>query len=166
MHWRKLKENTGFTLIEILVALTIFSSAAVILSNIRTGNLQRMEKIQNYRKAIELLENKMTELEFEWSKKAIHTIPDSEEGDFENEKGFSWSVKTQPINLLESQQMLNFATQTNNDMAQQIVGTIQKLLSSSILEVKLTVHFSKSSRKVSYSLSTYIVDYTQKPTFN
>ena len=75
MQWQKLKENTGFTLIEILVALTIFSSAAVILSNIRSGNLQRMEKIQNYRKAIELLENKMTELELEWNKKAIHTIP-------------------------------------------------------------------------------------------
>lgn len=166
MQQKKWRKNAGFTLIEILVALTIFSSAAVILSNIRSGNLQRMEKIQNYRKAIELLENKMTELEFEWSKKAIHTIPNSEEGDFENEKDFSWSVETQPINLLESQQMLNLVTQTNNDMAQQVVGAIQKLLSSSILEVKLTVHFSKSSKKTSYSLSTYIVDYTQKPTLN
>ena len=166
MQWQKLKETTGFTLIEILVALTIFSSAAVILSNIRSGNLQRMEKIQNYRKAIELLENKMTELELEWNKKAIHTIPDSEQGDFENEKDFSWSVKTQPINLLESQQMLNLVTQANNDMAQQIMGAIQKLLSSSILEIKLTVHFNKKQKKTSYSLSTYIVDYTQKPTLN
>ena len=166
MQWQKLKKNTGFTLIEILVALTIFSSAAVILSNIRSGNLQRMEKIQNYRKAIELLENKMAELELEWNKKAIHTIPDSEEGEFEDEKDFSWSVKTQPINLLESQKMLNMVAQENNDMAQQIVGAIQKLLSSSILEVKLTVHFNKKPKKTSYSLSTYIVDYTQKPTLN
>ena len=62
--------------------------------------------------------------------------------------------------------MLNLVTQANNDMAQQIVGAIQKLLSSSILEVKLTVHFNKKQKKTSYSLSTYIVDYTQKPTLN
>ena len=163
---QKLKQKKGFTLVEILVALIIFSSTAVILSNIRSGNLQRIEKIQHYRKAIELLENKMTELEFEWSKKALHTIPDSEEGDFENEKHFSWSVKTQPIELPNPQKMLSMFGEVNNETAGQVIGNIQKLLSSSILEIKLTVHFSKNSRKNSYSLSTYIVDYTQKPNLN
>ena len=167
MQWKKLKQNKGFTLVEILVALIIFSSTAMILSNIRSGNLQRMEKIQHYRKAIELLENKMTELEFEWGKKALHTIPDSEEGDFENEKNFSWSVKTQALQLTDYQQLLSLAgEEVNNEMVQQVMNNIQQLLSSSILEVKLTVHFKQNTKQNSYSLSTYIVDYTQKPGFN
>ena len=37
-------QKKGFTLIEILTALVIFSGTAVILSGIRSGNLQRMEK--------------------------------------------------------------------------------------------------------------------------
>ena len=162
----KLNKKAGFTLIELLTALVILAGSTIIISRIWSGNRQRVGKIGDYHHISRLMERKITELEFEWRKKNFNSIPRQAKGEFKEEKHFSWSVKTQPINLLESQQMLNLVTQANNDMAQQIMGAIQKLLSSSILEIKLTVHFNKKQKKTSYSLSTYIVDYTQKPTLN
>ena len=101
----------------------------------------------------------MTELEFEWSKKALHTIPAEDKGDFENEKHFSWSVKTQPLSFAESEKIFNLIAEQAGELA----GIIQQLLNSAVLEVKLTIHFSKNTKKNSYSLSTYIVDYSKQP---
>ena len=156
-----INKKKGFTLIEILVALVILAGATIIISRIWSGNQQRTRKISDYHKIVQLMEKKIAELELEWRKKKFNSIPRETKGDFEDEKHFSWSVKTQPLKLPNPQQMMNLMGQ-NQDFAVQIAKTITQFLSESILETKLTIHYKKGILKSAYSLTTYIVDHSKE----
>ena len=159
-----ISKKKGFTLIEILMALVILSGAMIIISRIWSGNKQRVEKISNYHKVTQLMEKKITELEFEWRKKNFNSIPKEEKGDFEEEKYFSWSVKTQPLKLPDPQKIMNLLGQ-NEGMAIQVAQTTTQFLSQAILEAKLTIHYKKGPFKNAYSLTTYIVDHNKEIQF-
>ena len=153
-----IKKNKGFTLIETLVALVILAGAMIIISGIWSGNRQRVEKIGDYHKITQLMEKKIAELEFEWRKQNFDSIPKEQKGDFEEEKHFSWSVKTQPLTLPDPQKIMGLLGQ-NQGPAVQIAQKTTQFLSQSILETKLTIHYKKGSLESAYSLTTYIVNH-------
>ncbi len=150
----------GFTLIEILIALVILSGAALLLLQARSGNTHRIDKVQSYYKAVHLLKKKMTELEMDWMASGFSSIPDSEEGDFESEKNFSWSVQTQAMEVPDLQNSMNLGAM--NESALLVMRTAREFLLRAIREVKLTVHHKKGKNVSRYSLTTYVVNYNQE----
>ena len=156
-----LKQKKGFTLIEILAALAVFSSTALILSRVWSGNTKRMHKIQQYKTATSLLRTKMTELELDWRRKTFNSIPSFEEGDFKEEEHFSWSVRTQKLPLPGAEEFMKQAG-AESEAGRQIGTAVHNVLTQSVLEVKLTLHFKQGERKSDYSITSYIVDYSQK----
>ena len=156
-----LNKKRGFTLIEVLIALVILSGATIIMSRIWAGNQQRVRKIADYHKVVYLMEKKITELEFEWRKKNFNYIPKEEKGDFKEEQYFSWSVKTQPLKLPDLQKITSLTGQ-NNEIINQVVLVTSQLLSQSVLEAKLTIHYKRGALKSAYSLTTYIVDHNKE----
>jgi len=157
-------KKQGFTLAEILIAMIILSGAALIVSRIWFGNQQRVIKISDYHKVSQLMEKKMSDLEFEWRKKKFNLIPKEEKGDFEEEEYFSWSVKTQAITLPDPQQIINLFGEgkQGQTILNMIAQTITQHLSETVLEAKLTIHYKRGILKNAYSMTTYIVDH-EKP---
>ncbi len=160
------KKFRGFTLIEMVIALMILSGAVVIVSKMKFGNRQRTGKAHYYHKAVQLLEQKITELELEWSGQNFQSIPEEQNGSFENEKDFSWSVRTQPLQLPPSENMIKQFGNNTNEMVFYVAQTITTFLSQSVREARLTIYYKKDKSKHSYSLTTYIVDYTNEIQFS
>ena len=160
MH-RWIHKKAGFTLIEIVIALAILAGATIIISRIWSGNRQRVHKISDYHKIVQLMEQKINELEFEWRVKNFQSIPREQKGDFPEEENFSWSVKTQPLSLPDPQLLLNSIKQ-NQDMVLKVAKTTNQLLSQAVLEAKLTIHYKKGLFKSKYSLTTYIIDHKRE----
>ncbi|MDE0118529.1 MAG: type II secretion system protein [Bdellovibrionales bacterium] len=156
-----INKKKGFTLIEILIALVILAGATIIISRIWFGNTKRIQKISNYHKIVELMEKKISELEFDWRKKNFDSIPREDKGNFEGEKHFSWSVKTQPLTLPDPQSLMNLLGQSD-DMAIQVSQVTIQFLSQAIIEAKLTIHYKKGPLESAYSLTTYIVDHNKQ----
>ena len=156
-----MRKKLGFTLVEILVALAILSGAMLIVSKIWSGNRVRIDKINIYDKVSALMEQKIAELEFEWSRISFDSIPREVKGDFEREKHFSWSAKTKALELPNPQVLLNLMGQTEGT-ALQVATMTSQFLSQSILEIQLTIHYKKGRLKSAYSISSYIVDHTKQ----
>lgn len=147
------------------MALVILSGAMIIISGIWSGNRERVEKIENYHKITQLMEKKIAELEFEWQKLNFDSIPKEAKGDFEEEKHFSWSVKTQPLKLPNPEEMMNLLGETQ-DTAILVAKQTTQFLSQAVLETKLTIHYKKGPFKSSYSLTTYIVNHNKEMQFS
>ena len=103
---------------------------------------------------------KITELEIEWSKTSILNLPDSDSGTFEDEPEFSWTLQIQSIPLPNPEQQLQ-ELNVKNAAAAMLVQSANQFLSQSIKEAQLTIHQKKGPNNSKYSLTTYIVDYTQ-----
>ena len=74
--------SSGFTLMEVLVALAILAGALVIVSSSWSGNFLRVRKSNLYNNAALLLESKMSELQAKYYGKTLEEIPEAEAGDF------------------------------------------------------------------------------------
>ena len=156
-----MKKIKGFTLIEVLVAMAILSGSMIIISNIWSGNKKRVQKIGDYHKVTQLMEQKISELETEWRRKNFNSIPREEKGVFDEEKHFSWSVKTRPFEGANPQDLIS-SYEENSDIVTQITQVIDQFLSETILEAKFTIHYKRGKLKSDYSLTTYIVDHSKE----
>ena len=160
-----MKKNYGFTLIEILVTLVILSGALLVVSTIRDGNQKRLRKIEHYSKVTQLMEHKISELEFEWQRKSFNSIPKEDKGDFKEEKHFSWSLQTKPLSLPDPKTFMDMIGQSAEGMALQVAQVTTQFLSQAVLEVKLTIHYKKGDLKSAYSMTTYVVDHNKNIQF-
>ena len=157
-----INKKKGFSLIEILVTLVILSGAMIIVSQIGSGNQQRVKKLKHYSKITQLMEQKISDLEFEWRRKNFDSIPESTKGNFEGEKHFSWSVVTQPLGLPDPKALMNLSGESQEGMAIQVAQVTKQFLSQAVRELKLTIHYKKGPLKSAYSMTTYIVDHNKK----
>ena len=154
----------GFSLVEVLSALVILSGVFLILGEIRSGNRKRIAKTGDYYKVVYLMEQKIVELEFDWRKKSFSSIPKEDKGDFSEEKYFSWSVKTQPLEVPDPAVVMSHLGQSDA-YATQVARVSAQFLEEAVLEVKLTIHYKKGDLKSDYSIATYFVDHAKKISF-
>ena len=148
----------AFTLIEVLFALIILAGFATSFSNIWFGNSKRIKMGRIYDKASHLMEEKIAELELQFSRLIFSAIPEESKGDFENEVGFSWSLKTKPLELPPPEIFLGSQTNDSNELQLKIMSDGIKYFTQSILEAQVTIHFDNEGLKSSWSITTYIAD--------
>jgi prepilin-type N-terminal cleavage/methylation domain-containing protein len=85
-----LKNEQGFSLLEVVVALMIMAGGFLAVLNLFSGSVRSVDFSGQYLKAITLANSKMNELEIQ-----NFTI-DNNSGDFKNEENYRWQVDISP----------------------------------------------------------------------
>ena len=154
--------KNGFTLIEIMTSVFILAGLVALTSLGWSGNLKRFKKAQIIEKSTLLLEQKMSELETIYKNENIASLPEKEEGEFENEPDYKWVYVTQPFQLPSGLTLLNLQGIPQNEQSIFIANQLKEMLSSAVVELKLTVTYQKGDKTqpVKYPLSTYFVNHT------
>ena len=85
-----LKNEQGFSLLEVVVALMIMAGGFLAVLNLFSGSVRSVDFSGQYLKAITLANSKMNELEIQ-----NFTVDDSS-GNFKNEENYRWEVDISP----------------------------------------------------------------------
>ena len=87
---RKDLDENGFSLLEVIIALTIMAVGFMTVLQLFSGSVKSIQMSDQYLKASTLANSKMGELE-------LMDFPSNEvSGVFENEESFSWEIETRP----------------------------------------------------------------------
>ena len=162
------KQNPkGFSLIEVLASILLLAGLISVIVQLSYGNTRRMKKARQLEKAADLLELKMLELEEEFKGGEIaERFPSEQKGEFENEKNYFWTYKTQPLVLPHPRMLLSLIQLPENQLNMQMAKTLTGVLSETVVELKLTVHYEgKREKNFSYSLVSYFINYEDAPDF-
>jgi len=101
LSFQNLKNNKkGFTLIEVLVAVTIMAGVVTTVALAWNTNTLRIRKSQNFNIVSSLIEQKMTELEVEYEDKKLTEIPEELSGDFGSDyPKYRWTFTSQDFQI-------------------------------------------------------------------
>ena len=157
----------AFSLVEILSSILLLAGLIAIVVQLSYGNNRRVKKSRQLRKIARLLELKMTELKQEYQgKNTVNLLPSKEEEEFEEEKNYFWSYKTQHLQLPDRSLILSLIQLPDNQLNNQLVETLRSVLLDTVVELRLTVEYRpKQKKEYSYSLSAYFVIYDEAPHF-
>jgi len=89
-------QDSGFTLLEVLVAVVILGTALTVLLGAVNKNLILASRSKNLTIAGILAQEKLTEIELEGYPQARE-----EKGEFEEAPGFSWFLSVKPFEISE-----------------------------------------------------------------
>ncbi len=87
-----LKNDRGFSLLEVIVALLIMAGGFLAVVNLFSGSVRSVNLSSQYLKAVTLANSKMNELEIE------NFFVDDKSGRFENEESYRWELDIAPYN--------------------------------------------------------------------
>lgn len=154
----------GFTLLEVLVALFILTGAIIVIANAWSGNFMRMRKTSMYNNVATLLERKMVEVEAKYRDKPINEIPESEEGDFENDfPQYRWEMKSRDLELPDLTALIVGQGEGADEQLITLIKQMSEFISDAVKEVKVSIYVkSASGKEVEFSATQYFVDYTKQ----
>ena len=151
----------GFTLIEVLTAVALLAGLMAVASLSWSGNFRRLRKSENRNIINRLLEQKMAELEAKYKNENINTLPSEDKGEFFEEPNYKWQYKTQPLALPDTLTWLAAQGLPQDERNISLTEALKNILSSTVVEVQLTVQLKKTEK--GYSLTTYFVNYDSVP---
>ncbi len=161
--------NTGFTLIETLLAMVILSSALLLLTNSWSSSFLRVRKTQQQFEVATLLERKMTEVEIEFKGKSLDEIPEEKSDNFGDKyPQYSWKLNSKKLEIPDLSSLLggDDSGGSNQKMMMSLVKQMSETLSKAIKEVTVTVIFKPAKGKpLEYSVTQYFVDYDKEINF-
>lgn len=156
----KRRKRSGFTLVEILLAMMVMSSGILLIANSWSGSFLRMRKTQQNNEIAALLERKMVEIDVKYRGKPLSSIPEEEGDDFGTEyPNYRWVMKSQEFELPDLSAGLTARDGGANQMLLMIMKQMTEHLKKTIKEVKVSVFFNTGSKELEYSITTYFVDY-------
>jgi len=127
---RDLLTTTGFTLMEVVVAMAILGVALTVIIELFSGGLRLAKTSAEYTKAINYARMKMEEIAVK------QTIEEgTQEGEFDHT--FRWQVETKKVDVLPIEKGIDFIPPTE------------------LFQVKVNVLWKSGSRERSTRLETY-----------
>lgn len=156
-----MKHQKGFTLLEVLVALMILAGGLLVLNNSWTTNNLRLRKANIFNNSATLLQKKMVEMEALYKEKPLEEIPESESGDFGSDHpNYRWEMQSRELEFPDLSSIIIGEGQGDENLLM-MVRQMTEMISKSIKEVKVTIFVKTKKKEVSYSATTYFVDYAR-----
>lgn len=158
-----MRDQRGFTLIEVLVALIIVAAAIMASASLWSGNFAVMRKSALNYDVATILERKMVELEAKYASKPFAEIPDEDEGDFGSEfPQFRWTMKSREMEFPDLTPLVAAQNENNpNEMLVMIIKQMTEYLNKAIKEMKVSVFVKRGKKEVEFSATQYLVDYNK-----
>lgn len=152
---------SGFTLIEVMIAMMILTGAIVTLSTAWSGNYRRLHTAKIKYEVAQLLQRVVTEFEVENRGKTLEEIKDNYKGTFEDYPKHRWTIETKEFEMPDLTPLLVGEDGGANEQMISMIKQMTEYISKSVKEVLVTVHLKYKKREIKYSLTTYFVDYSK-----
>src|SRR5271170_6546980 len=161
--------DSGFTLLEVIIALTIMVLAFTAILSVESGGISAAEKTHQINIVTMLARNKMIETEYAIENKSFDEVKKDDEGKFDGYPDCRWTstvkeVKFPSLNL----QALNpsggddskapSGSQPISDLVTLMTKLITNFLSKAVREVDVTVYWKRPSGEQKFTISTFWVD--------
>ena len=156
-------KQSGFTLLETILALIILATSILLLANSWGSSFQKLKKAQSSFQMSALIERKMAELDTKFRDHPLEEIPDSDGGDFDEESGYSWKMVSKKLEFPDFSSSLASQESGADQMLLTVVKQLTDTLSKSVKEVKVTVVYQPENapKAIEQSVTTYFVDYSK-----
>ncbi len=153
-------KSRGFTLIEVVLALTILFGFFTVYNSSMSGTNFSLKKAEKLQVIASLLKSKLTELELKYNQLGYASIPESEDGDFGSDfKDLNWKAEVRELEFPDLTSLL-ITEDNQNEMMLTVVKKMTDHFSKNIKELRLTVSWQASAKqKMDFSATTYIVNY-------
>ncbi len=152
-----MSRNSGLTLIEVVVAMFIMTTAIVILNGSWSGSFHAYRKTKNLNVIASLMKRKITELELKFKNEDLSLIPESESGDFGDRfPNYTWYYTTQAIEFPNLSSLFVAQDGGADETTLIIVEQLTSHFSKSIRELKLNIVWKSGKRTMEYPVVTYI----------
>lgn len=155
----------AFTLIEVVLAMTIMVSGLSILANSWNGTYTRLKRTQIQVQLAALLERKIVEIEKEYKGKPLDSIPEEKEDTFGSElPDYSWKMTSQELKLPDISPLLEAQSEAAGDIGTNLnLTTLMKMftehIGKSIKEVKIAVTYKDIKKPITADVVIYMIDY-------
>ncbi|MGE4132445.1 MAG: type II secretion system protein [Bdellovibrionales bacterium] len=159
---RGIFQSSGFTLLEVLVALIILTGAIIVVANSWSGNFMRMRKTAMYNNVATLLERQMAEIEAKYKDKPLGEIPDKDGEDFGNDfPNYRWEMESRELKLPDLTPLLVSQEDGANEQLISMMKQMTEFISQTVKEVKVTVFVKSKAKEVAFAATQYFVDYNK-----
>lgn len=163
---RHTKNQKAFSLIEVLTGVLVLAGLISIMVQISYGNRRRVKKASQLNKIAYFLDIKMNELKDRFKGKDAINLSPEDAGVFKQDERYSWSYSTQPIPFPSTDILLALFEIPENKINESILTVLKNLMSSTVIELKLTVSYQPEKGKAySHSIASYFVNYEDAPNF-
>jgi prepilin-type N-terminal cleavage/methylation domain-containing protein len=159
-----LKSTRGFTLIEVLIALSILVGGMMMISMAWSGNFLKMRKSTLAYDVATLLERKMVEVETKYRDKFNDLAEEGEEGgDFgEDHPQYRWEMKVHKMKFPDISAVMIGQDGGADEGLLAMVKQMTEFINKTVKEVKITVFVkTNKGKELQYAATQYFVDFTQ-----
>lgn len=157
-----MKKKLGFTLLEVLIAVTILVGGVIVVATSWSGNFLRIRKATLYNNVALLLERKLNELDAEYKEKPLNEIID-QEGDFGSDlPQYRWAFTTHEFVMPDLSGAILGEEGSKNEMLLNFVKQTTEYISKSVKEGTVTVFVKAGKKEIPFSVTTYFMDYSQE----
>lgn len=162
MNKRSRLKKSGFTLLEVLIAMIILASGVMLLAQSWSSSYNRIRKTQKNVEIAALLERKLAETDMKYRGKSIDSIPETEGDEFEGFPEYSWKLESKKFEMPDLTAILIGRDGGVDQMMMQLMKQFSEHLSNSIKEVKITVIYTVKEKEFEYSATLLFVDYDKQ----
>jgi len=154
------KRRQGFTLLEVLLAMILLSTALVMLAESWSSAFNRVKKTQITFELSSLLERKMDDYVRKYKGKSLESIQEEESDDFGDEyPQYSWKMSSKQFEFPDIAATMTAKEGGVDPMTQEVISKMTDQISKSIKEVTVTVTYKHPKKNIEVSATTYFVDY-------
>jgi general secretion pathway protein I len=161
-----LKTPKGFSLIEVLVALSVIAGSLIVVSMAWSTSHLRLKRMKVNHQVAYLLDLKVAEIERRY-RNEISLLPEEDEGDFTeldtNYKDYAWKMVSKKFEMPDLGPLLSQQSggDAQNPMFNMIIQQMTEFFNQSVRELTVTVIYTFKKNSVQYSASTFLIDYSQ-----
>lgn len=163
---KKTATNEGFTLLEVIIAVSIMAAGILLISMSWSGTFQKMKRTQINTEVVALLERKMAELDAKYKGKPLESIPDGPEEDTFGDEypQYKWRMESRKFEMPSLSDYLGSREGGADQLTVMTMKVFTEHLSKTIKEVRLTIIYMTPNKKVQeYSITTFYVDFNKEP---